>query len=1556
MYAMLSDMVRWIFSAGRRQVLAAAGASFRPTNQRYALWLSSALLLLLAACGGNSVESESTTLEEIGSVQQAAGGVCSTQDIAWPTGASLASQVCAGPIEYALKCYAEMSSNACTPTGSYTQKTCYPECRHPVFGVESVKSFSGTATVQPILVSSTTECQYNPDVLRVECEVINVYNYNTPCVNAAIAKANTWPSPWNYTAGFIKVFSYSAPNNDGASSTCSYTLTSVPNMYSLGRGPECGAGYSCNDKPIYNVCRAPSHGLVSPTLNQCGPSLRYTAPGKSMAQARADAQAAWQARQTYVQTPDVLDASDFTEQLTCLTCESLPLTIQGSDAEANAKYTCLDARLNGVLSLPSGSAPGGVDRAALEATTVAELKLLFEMKGHQLSTVQQDRMRALYSNYPTAKLDCGASFQAPPVNVNTCPYQNFANLNAELDLCKRLTASHVPAASAFVSIQLCTGLVEDIASLASVPSCEFDAYREAYRAIWLGLFERTVSSLKRDATLRPNLAELQTRLGAISSWYALTSEFLYYSDPNDPVLTKNLSDVFSVLWKGLYQGGLLDSSSAQLNSNVGDPFNTGLQTDASVLLAALQPISGTSQLPLQGPPLLMLLGDGMRGLHDRLDDFSRLHDLGCRFKGCAAGTVKTEVSELWALVGAMADATALQTAVNNASHLAAAPQRRQEWRTIFSLLQQQHAAFESAVKITTGATSYSPALLMQEQATPLPESAVASAGLARDGLARTQSYQASGVFLSTAHNTLRMGIQETKQAMLNGQILLRKQDLQNAITDYQANRLAYVGARVQEMNNTQSQTTLVSQVEQKFAQFGQLAEDLVGLRVNAAVEDAAFADFAQSFNTQLDAEAADLARLQITRGPPYLLSLSAANARFIPGSNADNILSFAVRSNGTTVWKLDGNPGEVLNVNVQGLWTPSCALRSASFLNPSGGSVTLGGYPPLTGPAGYLVTSQNDVLHAESNTSSRYASDSTADKACAGISAAYTIGGFFAEVWGVSVTAYASAESCMVSETGTRASTDQMDSWQQRASAAYSTGIRVKDTPFPHLPAGSLLLVEVLKGSTSRGAIRDVHVLQPSSNSFIIGATPGQPNNVPDPGVDLYLVVNDSATCTPDVSQSLSVSAQRLVPAGTAAVAVGKAMAKTLTSLRDATDLYVAQGRVLPQDLAAKRDAAIAQLHLECAQCDLAQFPPSLMALYNAFVSKELARMERKVEIRSVERAMSLMLMELKIMADDLESATAQGRILRLVPAWSLRNLDGERLRDASSGVSVLVTDYLFPVIDIRYPALLSTLKTELKLTVLVTADWTDSFVNLSNLALDAVSAIQTKLGETRTNTPDPFTKKVALSFPRPGASAASLNNSLWRKVSGERAAAVWSSLLPADPTLPLKFTVQITPDDLYAATGGTVGALQCTEATPVLHRLALYWVRSGAAALNNSAFNGLSLNSATEFGSALAFPSADGIKTYYMQNPLWLVGQSRELFGLTTDAFTTFQTQELNLPENQQVATGDGLSPFSTITFDVTGMRSLPGNPLATVDELVVLMELDRLTATGMPEPLVCQ
>ncbi|SEK79688.1 hypothetical protein SAMN05444354_102369 [Stigmatella aurantiaca] len=1520
-------------------------------------WIQGGLCVWLMACGASPVEEMAGGEPPSLSTLEAATQTCSENTLSWTPGIPESAQVCSGPIEYSLKCYAAKATSVCTLQG-YQQKTCYPACRDPSFGVEEYKTLTGSKTIEPHLVSKRWECTPeatpgSPSKQGAICEWVYTWDYDAPCKNAAENAADAYPPALN--ALEVKVQSFHAPHAEGGDSTCTYTLVNVPKTYNVGNSAVCGAGSSCNDttKPIYKSCRHINHGLAANTA-ECGPVKRYTAAGASMTQAWTEATSAWTARQTDVVSTNLLDTSDFVQVPTCKTCEDKPLSPTSTQSTVNTKYTCLDTQLNAVSTLPSGVAPSGVNRAALESQLTAALKLLYELKADLLTPAQQSRIRALYTSAPTAKIDCGVSFAAPAVSPS-CVI-NLGPLNAQLDMCMRLTASHVPAAAAYTGIDACIDLADDVAVLGE-PICQGEAYREAWRGAWQGMFERSVSSLKREASLRPQHAELQAKLATIQRWYSASRQFLSPTPADDAQLWKDLSKTFSIFWKGLYQGGLLDSSSAQLNTSVVDPFNTGLQTDAAVLAAALQPAPGASQLPLQGPPLLMLMGDSLRGLHERMEDFSRLHDLGCRFKGCAAGAVKTEVSELWSLFAAMASPTELQGAVNGATHLAGAPSpRRQEWRTLFGLLQQRHGEFQNAVTTTLGTTPYSPTLLTGAQLPSLPEPAVALARLIQDGMARTQSYQASGIFLSTLHDSLHMGIQETKQQALDMQISTSKQALQNAIVDYQNSRSTFIGARVQEMNNTQTQQTLEAHIEQKQAQFGHLAEDLAGLRANAATEEAAFSNFAQSFNTLLEAEGADVENLALERGPPQLLSLSAANARFVSSSSSGGDLNnFAVQKNGA-VWKLETHAGDMVNVTVSGQWTPSCALSTAQFFNPSTAQYSpLSQGAPLTGPEGYLVSYQNNSFSAQAYSHTEHSSSSNSDRACAGLKAEFTIGGEFAKMaLGASMSAYASAEACMSSETGSRDASEQTNTWEQRASAAYSTGVRVPNTPFPRFPAGSLLLVEMEKQGTNVAAIRDVHVVQASSNTFLIGAMKGLPQGAPDPGVDVYLVVNDTASCTPDASHALSVSVQHLVPLGAAAVQASKAMAQTLTDLRGSTELLVAQGRVLPHELIAKQEAAMAQLHLACAQCDLEQFPPSMMALYNAFLSKELAQMERRVEIRSVERALTLALLEMQGLANDLESTSEIGRMLRLVPAWSLRNLDGEQLRTSAQGLSTLVTDYLYPVIDLRYPSLLATLQTEPKLTQLVTADWTDSYVNLANTALDAVNSIQTGLSTARLGLQNPSLVMMGLSFPRPGRD---VSQSLWRKASGERSAAVWGGLLSGDPSQPLRFTLQITPEDLYSVDGASTGTIQCSEATPILRRLVLFWARSGSSSTPNSYYNDQYLRSATQLSPHQVFPTHDGFKTYYMEKSQWLTGQSRMLFGLTSEVFSFVQSKELSLPEAQQTSTGEGLSPFSTMTFDVTGLRNQIVNPLNAADELIVFMLVDRIPASApLPAPLICQ
>lgn len=1526
-------------------------------KKRSSWWLLGALWL--AGCGeaGTDVEAGSPSTEPRWAVVTQALDAC--------TEASMVStnDTCAGGFEFGIKCPELKPSTDCDISG-WPQKTCYNPCEHVEHGVERRETQVKQVTVSPTS-ESHRECQLN-EYGKPECETWTEYDYYGPCYAEASYQRSLIDSRYRDPV----TYTVSVPYNYGRPATCTITLSNVPRYYVVGDAwckSATNPGYSCDDTsqlPYRHACRSPNHPAVDGS--QCGTTRMFTAPGSTRQAALDAAKAKWLALQDKVTTRS--DVVQYTQQPQCLTCDSQPV---GTQAEAQAKFTCLEGALAASTSLPAANL------SAVETRTVKDMKLLNELRGDLLTDAQRQKALELAATRPGLKYDCGIAFVPPAGADASCG--DLAALNGKLDLCTRLTGAYVTRPeSTYANINACMDLATSVAPLDET-LCKGKEYRDSYRALWLALLDKSNRNLPRDTDGVPTQEALRARLATIDRWYGVLRGSLYPGTTPADGAYKDLSRTFDLFWKATYAGSLLSDTSQQLKAT--DPLNLGLRIDRAILSAALslkpkQNPADADQLTLQGAPLLTLLGDGLRGLNERLEDASLLHDLGCRFRDCRAMGVRTELSELWRLEGSAADATLLGTALDDADLLASAPQQRQAWWFVFETLKNRHGYIEDAVRQTLNASTYSASLLQDTPPASLPEPAVALARLIQSARARSDNYEKTGIFLATTRNSMPIGIQERKQEQLDQQITARKDALAAALGEYTRNRDAWVAARLAEMGNVQNRATLRNQLDLKMKRFEQVATDLVGLRANAALEEAAFGNFASAFNQALAAESADLGRMQIQREPPTPFSLSADTAhtiRWTPALRGQHVSQYAVQHDGAD-WSVQAAlPGDIINVSATGQWAPSCALQLAELRKPLDTSSPLqrvsNANNALTGPEGYLVSYQTSDFQAQSNNSSLYAGSNLSARVCAGLKTEAGIG------WNLiakaEVEVYLQAEACLSGEVGARASEDSSTGSENRASASFNTGIRLPNTPFPYLPAGSLLVVQVERGGPRAGTVRDIKVVQAPNTSVLIGKTAGLATGVADPGVDVYLVANDSGSttegCVRNTADALSVSVQVLKPMGTSVKQMGAAMAQVWSNLRAAEAQYLAQGRVLPQEMVALRDSAMSQVYAACrvqtgcdatgtcnSACNMTQFPPSLMALFNTFVSKELARLERQVEIRAVERELELMTMEFKSLAEDLDAVDTQGRMLRLIPAWSLRNLDGESLRQSTRDLTVLATDFLFPVLDVRYPRALPSIQNEAALDNLVRADWTLPYVDLATQAKTAVERIVFWLNDARLRAPLTSYTRVALSIPRPGRPLPGNNLSNFRKVGSERALGIWEKLLNTPANQPLTFSIQVLPEDLYSNQGGGTAELLCSEGAPVLHRLAVYWSRPRAS--DNASLNSTPIRSKTNLGAALNFPTENGVRTYYVEDPTWRAGGNRMLFGQPNDAFTALQNFELNLPEEDQSSTGDGLSPFTTMEFDVSGFRNRISNPLDGTDEIILIMELDKRPVSSLEQPALCR
>ncbi|WP_224366957.1 hypothetical protein [Hyalangium versicolor] len=1477
------------------------------------LWCLGVLCTLLAC--GEATEEEVNGGAAFATSEQALSA-CDETGLAWAS-AGDPSNVCAVPWQYGLDCNKSGSTSACGSLTGYQQKTCYdyPTCRLPQFGVESrgSKTFTQTVTCSPYQVQ---ECRPKPHTPEVEiCEMVTYYNCHQSCLSAAQAKKNTLPVA---DRNLVGITSYGGDIESSSSSgSCTYTLSDWP-TYNDQEDPACGpstGSHLCDDltKPIYPTCRHNNFG--DDVASACNANPLFAAAGTTQGAVKQAANTVWGAM-----SPKNYEASPlYVQQPFCRTCDQLPLTAQSGQTQVTAKYDCL------VQGLAAGL-PAGAGGAQLRSEVVSRLKLLFELHGHHMTVAQAQFVRGLYQSDPAANSTCSSGF-VPPV-VSGCG-TNLVPLNAAMDICTRLASAHVPGASARSQVPYCVGLASQVAAVPA-GACQGAVYREKYHGMWLKLYERTLSDMRRqdvagDVLQRrvPHPDDVRTHLQSISDWYAAQQAQLFPAELNSPVLMKQLSETFGIFWKVAYENALLNVNGLPVHAK---PLNAGLLVDLTVLKATL-----TGSPAMSGPPLLMLLGDGFTGLFDRMEDFSYLHDLGCRFKGCGGGSVDTEMAELWALFGAVPESSKLQTAVTNANKLTASGyDHHADWVTVFDLLRANHAVFTQAVVLTTGAPSYSPSLFLSGiNAAPAPMARWAQ--MVEKADAYSDSYAKSGFFVSTARDTLKTGIEEYKSNFINDVVSARKGALTTAVNEYTQNRTALINEVLGEVANAANQKTVRATLARKLTEFYALNADLVGLQDNLESQAAQFSDFASAFNTTLANESPNLGT-DIQRGPMQTLNVSAADAHGAQGGTF-NILTLAVLSGqgNSQPFTIAAKRGELLNFDVLGEYTPSCALSSALLPHPTSGAPTaigLGGTAALTGPGGYTVTFSNGSYTSQNASESAFQRDSTNERACAGVRA--QVG---TEWFGSGVTAYAYAEGCMDRTKGTDSTTSTQNGSENRSSASFAFGLRLPNTPFPEAPVGSLLLVAMGPGSTGKAGILEVQVLQSPHSSVVV-----------DKDADYYLVVNDLGSCADDTSHQLTVKSVRLMPTGEAAKALGNAMATVMTELRAATPAFVAQGRVTGSELEALRSNAQTRLlqeyTVQCPGCSSSQMPEVFHALFNTFVTQELARLERLVQIRATQRAIELALLDIQSLADDLTAGADKARLLRLLPLWRLRNLDGAELREKARVLTSLVTEYLYPTMDLRHPSSLVPLKTHASLEALVQADWSDDFAALCTQALTAVTTIETALAQARINDKAPKEFALAFAFPNP----TSILSTQWRSADLERSEAVWNSILQGSGEV----SITLTPDDLYSA-GGQGGVLLCNHHMPVIKNLGVQVVRPFSS--TNGADSQAGLLVPVRWADVFAYPSAGTPKSYVMLNPDFLVGGPHLLFGNDIDVLTTF-AQDIQQP--LATVAGNGLSPFGTFTIDLGNASPALFNEASA---LVITMKVDALeVASNVAGVKACQ
>jgi hypothetical protein len=1255
---------------------------------------------------------------------------------------------------------------------------------------------------------------------------------------------------------------------------------------------------------------------------------------------------------------------------------------------AQAKLAAIQAR---IAQVEAGAAPSSTFDGDLRTELVGNAKLLFELEGEYLTMAQQDAIWEL-SLGDDSQASCEASAWAPdpalsPVacttSIDAPPEANTwgAYMQNALNECTTLGTAHTSVGAATAWADRCLALAAQIPAADTtewivppcVPSpghlctammrkqlvpCQYQPYRDKWRAMALPLIQKVVSGLKihtvpsTTVVVAPDPA-VQAVLAEIEHWYE-GARTAYPADKK--ALFSDAGMVIGGMWQAAERPSVnaVDPTNAKASQIFLD--NT-LDVQLQVLDAAASP-GPSGAPPLVSAPLLFLLGDVAQTMSGRLEYSALFHDLACRFKGCTG--LGTQVSEMWKILATVADSTQLAGALKDAANIQPA------WKSALGALSTNHAqSLEAAVLDATGQTTYASTLLSTGNATTVAPPALSlsqaiqgasthAASYAATGLLGTTAYVtgAAGAQLADSSNLLNMGLQDVLLGTNSGTTSLGNtlptlaQNMTTTanllgqyIHDYQANEQVALNGILGKAGVAKQDQELAAQIEQVEAQFAFLSREIAGFQDSDAKETAAYGDFMTAFDGVVKGDSVDKS-LQVQRKYVTATVSPVTSSRGV-GSGFSDITSVSIAPGGGSTWPAGGAPlqvkqGMVLNVGTSGKWTPTCALRQATIPDPANPKMTLSMSNTAnaqTGPEGYYLSISGSNVTAGSNSSvdshGDFESVSTDAKACAGWHAQ---GGLDTMVGGSY--GYFDASICDNADMGynnssTHTSTNSTGT-QGATTASFSSGIRVNGTPFPNAPAGALLLVQMTPGLKTPGDVLDVQVVQGPNMSVVAAAD-----------ADVYLVANDVGGCTFASPGSLTVSLYELEQAGPLFKAVGDGMVAALTHMKQREAGLIAQGKILPDDMAALRATATSDL-TSATPANLT-LPPSLTALFGAWVDAEVVHIERVVEINFDKYQRELLLMQLAALQNDIAANGTLGRYQTLLEDWALINMNNDQtigIQASLTGLLQLATQELYPAAALKYPDAITTIRNSLAnpLNTLSSGlDWTSIDVTQASAALQLVQSIQGIFSSAVMTTPNQQKFiQVALTFPNPAypVPLGQPPSSQWNQADPATSAAVWAAAKGGTV-----MSLTLKPEDVYRLSGAAI--LPCTKAVPVIDTMALY------LGLQSTDFSGAPINAAggielpINAAATQGFATSTGLEMYAFADPRWLSGADVYLLaGYAPNALADFTSALAKNPG--QYTVGAGLSPFTTFNLDFSALPAVLAQAALVPTEITLLLGLE--------------
>lgn len=1191
----------------------------------------------------------------------------------------------------------------------------------------------------------------------------------------------------------------------------------------------------------------------------------------------------------------------FVDLPSCQTCDQKPL---GSDADAQAKFACLDKNL--------ANATGD-----LKSSLAARMKLLMQLKGEQLTPVQRTRVEGVYDELPDATPFCAA----PIAWDSACRTSAAAlRLPGQIQLCNDL-GTNTSTSSGILALELqhCFDQLTTVAQI-SADTCRLST-RDAADAAARGVVSKTYPDLTGGTNIT---AALPAVLGRIGAWWTAAS----VAAAGDRAWLGGHSNLLlRQLWANIQRTNVPLPSLPFEQSDTGRDAAANLVThvtdigftDDFAVLSALfaPPAPGTTPPPIT-PPLLTLTGDALQPIADRLQRLEVLHDVGCRFRACRASPTSlraSAISELAHALSALPDHDMLASVLASATELSA---KEPQLYAALVRVRDQHS-YLGAAWAALGRTEPFAHLAT----IPDPPAEVAGlATLVRVAGIAWSSYQGSGIFVPWNQPRLTAATLQRDRVVST---------LDQLLGDTTIARDAYVRARLDTVNDIVAQSRqqgVIQSVVDRAAALRDQDEDLlkrmIGLASREAQERSTIAGYQAAFETLVNSGAldADAAYQTQTQDP---VRVSADQAKYPGISSPRNVVRDRFAS-------IPLHSGDSLRLQVTGTWTPTCAVRPPTKLRGPGDN----DFEPIqrvdeeTGPEGYWLSREGDAFKSHSTTISKdYRTDfGFSVEFCIKSPSAPTGGG---PEW----------KACVHDSADWISSDAQADATgsSSRMSASFAVGLRLPNTPFPEAPAGSL--VAVLTRSGHPEEILDIRVVQ---RQDLIWA-PAQSNDI-----DVNFVVNDLFGCAVDTTKKLQIDSVKTTPLGTSdtpgsiASAIQTATAATLDAIEAKAPDILAEGQLTNEESASLRSSAWSEVETRLPHgIGLAGLPYEIRQLFETFLDYEIASIARRALSFGMARQRVQLELAAEALAHEAKFADDQNRLLLLVPRWRLRDLSGVSLFQSTDALAAGMTSYVAQIYELRAPGAFTLFHKQLDagLDGLIDLNLTGPYESSIDALADVTKAARNTLNAAHIELENVARLTIAVAVPKPPSVACQASRcdyqKFWSSVSPATANSFWSDMAAT----PASVTLKLTPNDLYADGGGTA-RLSCRNIAPVVRRMAAY------------------LDTRTDTDGDIRLITIDGqVSTALFP----LIGKQAAVD--VTDEDGTVRSAALQIPAlrgdvpptavadafgtSDLLGVGAGISPFTTLNLDMRALNGTAGSlVLAKTRAILLVFDIDVLVTSG--------